>query len=72
MSPKQNAFPIVATSLACAAIMIFASYMMAGSPYREMVQFFIIAIWWIPFSFLSGRRRSCCQGTCTESDTAKD
>jgi hypothetical protein len=60
-SPKRSATLAILVSLMFAAGMLIISYVMADSPNRETAVFLMIALWWIPFSYLSAGNKSCCR-----------
>lgn len=66
MSPKRGATLVVLVSLAFAAAILLASYLMGDSPNRETVVFLLIAVWWVPFTYLSARSVPRCRSRCKE------
>lgn len=58
---------LLGISLFCALLILAIAFFMGESKYRDTMQFLVIAIWWIPFSyylarqneFRCGRKRGC-------------
>lgn len=71
-SPKRNGTLIILVSLAFAAAMLLTSFFMADSPHRETVVFLLIAVWWIPFTYLSARSAPRCRSRCKELVSTED
>ncbi|MFK7777178.1 MAG: hypothetical protein QM501_03500 [Gimesia sp.] len=53
MKPKTAALFILATSVFFACAIILADALLEGTKYNQIVMYSLIAIWWIPFSYLS-------------------
>ena len=56
MKPKTLAFLLIAVSLAFAGAIVLSSYLLKGSAYAhhaDTVTYLWIALWWIPFSYLT-------------------
>ena len=56
MKPKTVAFLLIAVSLAFAGAIVLSSYLLKGSAYAyhaDTVTYLWIALWWIPFSYLT-------------------
>ncbi|MFK7767871.1 MAG: hypothetical protein AB8B55_11670 [Mariniblastus sp.] len=61
--PTNNTSLIIGISLAFAAAMLLAAWLMGDSDQMSTVVMLLVALWWIPFSTLSARRNSVC-GPC--------
>lgn len=53
MNPKKTALLIIATSIFFAVAIIFSDFLLEGSQYNQTVMYLLIALWWVPFSFLT-------------------
>ena len=56
MNPKQASFLIIVVSILFAAAMISLSLLLNNTLYHDYTEtavFFLIALWFIPFSYLS-------------------
>lgn len=55
MTPKKASFLIVAVSLFFAAAILLSGYLLADSDQAETVMFMLIALWFVPFIYLSSK-----------------
>ncbi|MGB1250005.1 MAG: hypothetical protein ACPG8W_05185 [Candidatus Promineifilaceae bacterium] len=55
MTPKNTSFALILISLVAAVSMLVVSYVLDGEGSTEMINYIIIALWFIPFSTLSAR-----------------
>lgn len=55
MNSRKAALYLILVSLVAAAAMLISSALLADSDSAETVMFIIIAIWFVPFVWLSGR-----------------
>lgn len=65
----RNALVFSAFTIFCSGAILVTPSFMNGSKYADDIQFFIIAIWWVPFTLLiSGynRRRCSQEGRCSK------
>ncbi|MCC3859682.1 hypothetical protein [Pseudemcibacter aquimaris] len=53
MKQNRNSLLIILVSLVFAGLIIFADYMLDGTTYNETVKYMLIAVWFVPFSWLS-------------------
>lgn len=47
----------IGLALLCAGVMLVTAYSLADSEYSKTVEFLVIAVWWVPFSYLAGRQQ---------------
>ena len=55
MNPKQAATLLIIISLIAAAAIMLSSYLLDGRDTSQTVMFLIIAVWFVPFTWLSAR-----------------
>ena len=55
MDKKRAAVLNIAVSIFFAIAILLSSYMLGDSPASETVMFILIAVWWVPFSYLTAR-----------------
>ncbi len=60
MNPKKAAFLNLAVSIFFAAAIILFAALLKDTPYHQTVTGLLIALWWIPFAFLSCRGCTRC------------
>ncbi len=53
MSPKRAAFLNIVVAIFFAAAIILADIVFEGTEHNETVKYSLIALWWMPFSYLS-------------------
>ena len=53
MKPTNAALLNILVALIFAVAILFADSLLAGSEHSDTVKYLLIALWWIPFSFLS-------------------
>ncbi len=53
MNPKKVAILNIAVAIFFAAAIIFSDFLLAGTEYNEIARNALIALWFIPFSYLS-------------------
>lgn len=52
MNPKKTTLSIILVSLAFAIAILISSYIFADTEYSQTATFILIAIWFVPFSYL--------------------
>ena len=62
---------MIVVSLLFAAAILIASYLLRGTEHGDTATNFLIAIWFIPFSFLCAQTKRPCQ-TCWASEGPTD
>ena len=55
MNSKKASLSLIIISLVAAAAIIVSSYLLEGSDSSQTVTFLIIAVWFIPFTWLAAR-----------------
>ncbi len=55
MKAKKSSRSLIVISLIAAGAILLSSYLLADSDFSQTVTFLIIAVWFIPFTILSGR-----------------
>ena len=70
MKPSNPALQLILVSLFFAAAILVASYLMKGTEYGDTATYVLIAIWFIPFSYLCAatQRKPC--GACQRKESA--
>jgi hypothetical protein len=53
MNPKKAKSLLIIVSLIIAIAMIISSYFLADTGHSQTAVFILIAIWWIPFTYLT-------------------
>ena len=54
ISPRMSARLNILIALAVALAILVSSYLLKGTGYADTAMFILIAIWFVPFSYLSG------------------
>ena len=53
ITPRQRAFWLIGVSLLFAALMLASSWILRDSEHGQTLVFFLIAVWWVPYSLLA-------------------
>ena len=64
MSSKRVSQLQIGIALIFAGIILLSSYLMKGSEYAEIIMFVIIAMWFIPFSYLANIKSKAQKSKC--------
>jgi hypothetical protein len=55
MTRKQSAVAIIAVSIFFAIAILISSYLLAETDHGDTAMFILIALWFIPFTYLSAK-----------------
>lgn len=61
MNQKKAALVNIGISILFAAAIIVSAFLLKGTQYQQTVTWLLIAVWWIPFSWLGGRACTSCR-----------
>lgn len=64
MTHRKTAILNIAVSILFAIAILVSSWLLQETEHSQTVHFLLIAAWWIPFTILSGCRKSCCHDPC--------
>ena len=53
MRPKRTVLALIGISLFFAFAILVSDRMLQGSPHNQTAMYLLIALWWIPFSYLT-------------------
>ena len=68
LTPAQASALLIGTSLFFAGAMIVTSWLLRGSEHAQTATYVLIAVWWIPFSLLTGAACRSAEDVERESD----
>jgi hypothetical protein len=60
-NPRMPAVIVLVSSVVFAALILLVSYWLADSDSKDTLVFLLIALWWIPFSYLTSAAGCGCR-----------